>query len=178
MYYRVLILHGWNGSDAPHWQAWLAEKLQSEGHIVSFPALPDRDNPDKEAWLAAISEEFERFKPDAVVCHSLGCTAWMHLLSSAELPVIKKLLLVAPPHDARGYPEIEGFFPYKAPEDLRAETALLVVSDNDKYMTMKEAKELMDALKIKTKILSEAGHINSDSGFGPLPLAYDFLISE
>lgn len=178
MYGRVLILHGWNGSDAPHWQAWLAEKLQKEGHIVSFPSLPDRDNPDKEKWLDFIAKEAERFKPDAVVCHSLGCTAWLHLLGSRDLPVVQKLLLVAPPHDARGNSEIEAFFPAPLPEDLKAETALLVLSDSDKYMSMKEAKTLMDGLKIKTKILTEAGHINSDSGFGPLPLAYEFLISE
>ena len=47
---RVLILHGLNGSDFPHWQAQLASDLIKENYIVSFPAFPIRDNPKLDVW--------------------------------------------------------------------------------------------------------------------------------
>lgn len=175
---RVLILHGWNGSDAPHWQDWLANKLESEGIIVSFPQLPKKDHPDKSEWIAKVLEEIESFKPNAVVCHSLGCTLWFHLVNEHTIEGIEKLLLVAPPYNKTEIDTIATFFPAPIPEDLQAKNALLVVSDDDPYLTMKQAGELFQTLDIKTKILQEAGHINSDSGFGPLPLAYEYLLSE
>lgn len=47
---RVLILHGLGGSDFPHWQAHLASDLIKDNYIVSFPAFPNRDNPDLNEW--------------------------------------------------------------------------------------------------------------------------------
>lgn len=175
---RVLILHGWNGSEPPHWQDWLAKKLESEGIIVSFPALPKKDHPDKSEWMATALEEIVRFKPNAVVCHSLGCTLWFHLLSEHTIEGIDKLLLVAPPYNKTAIDTIATFFPAPIPEDLQAENVLLVVSDDDPYLNMKQAGELFRTLDVKTKTLREAGHINSDSGYGPLPLAYEFLLRE
>ena len=175
---RVLILHGWNGSEPPHWQDWLANKLQSEGIVVSFPELPGKDHPDKDEWIAAVLEEIDRFKPNAVVCHSLGCTLWFHLVNGQTIEGIDKLLLVAPPYNKTEIATIDTFFPVETPSNLQAKNALLVVSDDDPYLTMKQAGELFQTLDIKTKILQEAGHINSDSGFGPLPLAYEYLLSE
>ena len=45
---KVLILHGWRGSDLPHWQAWLAQELSLENCIVAFPQLSDNQSPKKE----------------------------------------------------------------------------------------------------------------------------------
>ena len=42
---KVLILHGWGGSDYPHWQSWSASQLIKENYIVSFPQLPNKDFP-------------------------------------------------------------------------------------------------------------------------------------
>lgn len=175
---RVLILHGWNGSEPPHWQDWLAKKLESEGIIVSFPELPKKDHPDRDEWVATALEEIERFKPNAVVCHSLGCTLWFHLVNTYQIEGIEKLLLVSPPYNQTEIPTIATFFPVETPKELQAKQTLMVVSDDDPYLSMKQAGELFQTLDVKTKILQEAGHINSESGFGPLPLAYDFLISE
>lgn len=173
---RVLILHGWNGSEPPHWQEWLAKKLESEGIVVSFPELPDKDHPDKEAWIATALGEIERFKPNAVVCHSLGCTLWFHIVNNHTVEGIEKLLLVSPPYNKTEIPTIATFFPVETPKTLQAAESLMIVSDDDPYLSMKQAGDLFQTLDIKTKILQEAGHINAESGFGPLPPAYDFLI--
>lgn len=49
-----LILHGWGGSDARHWQHWLYEELQKRSEHVLFPTLPHADQPQLEEWLAAL----------------------------------------------------------------------------------------------------------------------------
>ena len=175
---RVLILHGLNGSNPPHWQDWLANKLEAEGIAVSFPFLPEKDNPKREAWEKSVEDEMERFKPNAVVCHSLGCILWFHLASKFAIEGIEKLLLVAPPDVNTELSAAPDFFPAPIPSDLRAAKSLLIVSDSDPYLSMKRAGELFRTLDIPTKILQDAGHINSDSGHGPLQPAYDFLISE
>ena len=54
---RVLILHGWGGSDFPHWQAWLASELIKQNDIVSFPSLPNKDFPDFKQWIDFIEKE-------------------------------------------------------------------------------------------------------------------------
>jgi len=36
---RTLILHGWGGSDAPHWQSELASEIAKNYGTVSFPLL-------------------------------------------------------------------------------------------------------------------------------------------
>lgn len=175
---RVLILHGWEGSPKPHWQDWLAKRLEKDGVQVSFPELPSKFFPKKDVWLEAVLKEVQSFRPNVVACHSLGCTTWFHLLNIHKIEGIEKLLLVAPPkNDLEGYDDIASFFPCRTPGDLQAEKALLVVSDDDKYLSMKEAKVLMDELKIKTKILHEAGHINSDGGYGPFEYAYEWIVA-
>ncbi len=53
---RVLILHGLGGSDYPHWQAHLAIDLIKQNTPVSFPALPNRDNPKLKEWKEFIKK--------------------------------------------------------------------------------------------------------------------------
>ncbi len=175
---RVLILHGWNGSNPPHWQDWLAKKLESEGVEVSFPMLPNMSRPERDIWEKSVLDELENFRPNAVVCHSLGAVLWFHLADKHAIEGVEKLLLVAPPDVHTTIDEVASFFPAPLPKELHAAKKLLVVSDSDPYLSMKQAGEMFRTLDIPTKILQDAGHINSASGHGPFPLAYDFLISE
>jgi len=69
---RVLILHGWGGSDYPHWQAKLASKLACNYKAVYFPLLKNPHFPSRNSWLKQLDEIMEWFKPTIVVCHSLG----------------------------------------------------------------------------------------------------------
>lgn len=62
--------------------------------------------------------------------------------------------------------ELKEFFPLQIPKNLYTKDALLISSTNDPYMSEKEAKELQQTLQIPMKILVDAGHINSDSGYG------------
>lgn len=162
---RVLIIHGWGGSDYPHWQAWLAGKLAANYGTVSFPLLDNPHFPSKNRWVRQLKEIIERFKPNIVVAHSLGSVLW--LLTVPEIDIsLDKLILVAPPSKDTKIDTIKSFFPYSIPNNLKSKESLIIVSDNDEYIDIKEAMKIASECGADLKIIPNAGHINAKSGFG------------
>lgn len=169
---KVLLLHGWGGSDFPHWQSWLAGELAKDYGAVSFLKFSDFDFPDLDVWKKELKDELESFKPDIVICHSLANTLWFHLCTDSEvneISEIDKLYLVAPPSFNCAVEEIKRFFPLSLPTNSMAKETILISSTNDPYMTIDEAKELQKSLNVKMVLLDNAGHINTDSGYGQWP---------
>ncbi len=107
---KVLIIHGWtNRRPAGHWQRSLAAALRDQGHLVSYPQLPNPDQPVLDEWLEVLTAELEQFdevasrasEPLIVLAHSLGCVAWMQLADRGLLKQpADRALLVAPPEPA------------------------------------------------------------------------------
>ena len=168
-----LILHGWQGSDAGHWQHWLAGRLDGS---AAFPVLPDPDLPQLEAWLGALHAELGRTAATpTIICHSLGCVLWLHYAArrSASDPRAGRVLLVAPPCACSPVPEIANFFP--VPRDAAAVAAAavgetrLVCSEADPYCPENATRAYGEPLSIPVDILPGAGHLNPDAGFGPWP---------
>ncbi|WP_297432385.1 alpha/beta hydrolase [Sulfurimonas sp.] len=164
---KVLLLHGWGGSDYPHWQSWLAGEVAKEYGCVYFLKFSDFDTPKYNVWMQELKTALEGFKPDIVICHSLANTLWFHYcLENSLEKKLQKLYLVAPPSLDCSIEELSEFFPAKLPATLNAANTLLITSTNDPYMTQDEAQNLQKKLDIETKVLENAGHINADSGFG------------
>ncbi len=170
---RVLILHGLGGSDFPHWQANLARDLIEQNTPVSFPTLPNRDNPNLEEWKEFLKKEIEHFKPTVVVCHSLANLLWFHTCEELDIK-LDKLMLVAPVRD-KVLEAAPTFFPYPLSEDLKSEEIIMATSTNDPYITVEEAIRLSSKIKVGMKILEDAGHINADSGYGKLDCALEWI---
>lgn len=171
---KILILHGWGGSDFPHWQSWLASELVKDGYPVYFPQLPFMHTPRKKVWLEMLEQAIESFKPDRIVCHSLGNMLWFWYAKAHSEARFEKVLLVAPPSRDTDIKAVDTFFPYPKAETL-SNDALFVVSTNDKYMNVDEAKKLQKELGCEMKIMENAGHINSDSGHGAWHFAYEWI---
>ncbi|MDD2356876.1 MAG: alpha/beta hydrolase [Thiovulaceae bacterium] len=171
---KTLILHGWGGSDFPHWQSYLASELAKDYGTVSFPLLKDKDTPQKDVWMAQVQEILEDFKPDIVVCHSLANILWFHLCNEKKINTqIKKLFLVAPPSLTCKLEELSTFFPVAIPKELYAKNVTLITSTNDPYLNQEEALSLAKALEVNHTVLTDAGHINAASGYG----AWEEIIS-
>jgi uncharacterized protein len=171
---KVLILHGWGGSDAPHWQDYLARDLASAGFPVYFPALPHRDLPMLAQWMSELKRIMADFAPDIVVCHSLACMLFLHYCQNHPQEYFDKVLLVAPPAQNTDIAEISSFFPYPTP-NINAKEKLLVVSTNDGYATTVDAITLAINTGCETHILSDAGHINTSAGFGDWNFAFEWV---
>jgi predicted alpha/beta hydrolase family esterase len=167
---KVLLLHGWGGSDYPHWQSWLAGELAKDYGCVNFLKFSDFDHPKLAVWLREAKAALEEFRPDIVICHSLANTLWFHLCKQKkELRELQKLYLVAPPSIECDIAELSEFFPVVVPKQLFAKEALLITSTNDPYMTQEEAKKVQKELDVPMKVIQNGGHLNADSGYGPWP---------
>ncbi|MEA3419627.1 MAG: alpha/beta hydrolase [Campylobacterota bacterium] len=162
---KVLILHGWGGSDTPHWQAELACTLAKDYGTVSFPLLDNCHFPSKNRWVRQVKEILEDFKPDTVVCHSLANTLWFWLCQQ-EMRTVEKLIMVSPPSLTTNVDTIKTFFPCPMPQILCAKETIMIVSDNDPYITINEAQKLSKHYHAPLTIIENAGHINADSGYG------------
>lgn len=107
---KVLLIHGWtNRRPVGQWQRRLAAAARNEGHLVSYPQLPNPDQPILEEWLEVLAAELDQFdevtsrasEPLIVLAHSLGCVAWMQLADRGLLKQpADRVLLVAPPEPA------------------------------------------------------------------------------
>ena len=175
---KVLLLHGWGGSDDPHWQAWLAGEIAKDYGTVAFPLLDHPHFPSKNRWVKQVKALLEEFRPDVVICHSLANTLWFHLCNEGEIETVERLLLVAPPRLDLELDTIKSFFPVEPPKALYADEVMLVTSDNDPYMTAAEAAALQKALGVEMKVLESAGHINAESGFGEWPWVLKWVKGE
>jgi predicted alpha/beta hydrolase family esterase len=169
---KVLILHGWGGSHDPHWQYWLSQELKNHQIDVLFPTLPNEDYPNLLEWKEAVLNYLDTFKPSKVILHSLANTLWLHLIGDKRFKEVSTLLMVAPPALELDIFELQCFNLKTPPNFYGAKEGLMVLSSNDPYMQLSEGEMLAQQLGIKTLILQDAGHINSDSGFGawPFPL--------
>ncbi|WP_309499546.1 alpha/beta hydrolase [Sulfurovum sp.] len=162
---KVLILHGWGGSDTPHWQAELAATVAKNYGTVSFPLLDNCHFPSKNRWVKQLRGILQDFKPDTVVCHSLANTLWFWLCQE-EIPEVKRLFMVSPPSLSTEIDIIKTFFPCALPKKLYAQKVQMIVSDNDPYIKAEEAETIAKQYNIPLTIVKNAGHINADSGYG------------
>ena len=163
---KLLILHGWGGSDAPHWQAELACEAAKSYGTVSFPLLDNCHFPNKNRWMRQVKTILNDFKPDTVVCHSLANILWFWLCEEGEIDTVERLYMVASPSLSTKEATIKTFFPSPLPESLKAEQVEMIVSDSDPYIGIDEAKSIADHYSVPLTIIKNAGHINTDSGYG------------
>lgn len=163
---NILFLHGWGGSDYPHWQSVTAGEVAKNYGCVSFLRFSDVDFPKLDIWKYELKEHIKDFKPNIVVCHSLANTLWFHLCQEGLDVYLDKLYLVAPPRVDCDIKELKEFFPIDIPKNLYAKEIKLVVSTNDPYLNIEEAKEIQKKIGCEIVILENAGHINADSGYG------------
>lgn len=174
---KVLILHGWGGSDAPHWQAELAAEVARNYGTVCFPLLDNCHFPSKNRWVKQVKALLEEFKPNTVVCHSLANTLWFWLCQE-EIPDVKKLIMVSPPSLHTTETTIKSFFPCDIPDNLHAQEIEIIVSNNDPWITTQEAENLANALQASFQVLDNAGHINAESGFGKWALIEEKVLGK
>ncbi|HIP41233.1 MAG TPA: serine hydrolase family protein [Campylobacterales bacterium] len=172
---RTLILHGWGGSDFPHWQSHLASEIAKNYGTVSFPLLDNCHFPSKNRWVKQVKKILEEFKPHTVVCHSLANTLWFWLCQE-EMLEVERLIMVSPPSLITNENTIKTFFPCRIPQNLYAKKIEMIVSDNDPYIELDEAESMAKAIGALFTVVEDAGHINADSGYGKWGLIEELVL--
>ncbi|MGW4033902.1 RBBP9/YdeN family alpha/beta hydrolase [Streptomyces sp. NPDC004838] len=181
-----LILHGWqNHRPEGHWQHWLAGELTTLGHQVTYPQLPEPDEPDLGAWLGRLhtllgAEPAETGRERVIVCHSLGVLLWLHAVARGGVRA-DRVLLVGPPSDdvVAGLPEVAGFGrPAATAAQLAAAAAVtrLVAGDDDPYCPGGAAEQYGRPLALDTDVIPGGAHLDMDAGYGSWPSLLDWCL--
>lgn len=162
----ILIVPGYKNSGPDHWQSRWQAKLSTARRVEqaewSKPVLED--------WVDTLVTEVNRSeRPVVIIAHSLGIPTTVHGVPHFRQPVAGAFL-VAPPDvlDASLRPKhLLTFGPY--PRDPLPFPSITVGSRNDPFCALETAEEIAGAWGSLFIDAGEAGHINSDSGYGPWP---------
>lgn len=166
---RLLIVPGLHDSGPAHWQSWLQSHYRHSLRVVQR----DWGTPDLERWAARIGATLDRAGPGPWIAaaHSFGCLALVRHLADRPDSPLRAVLLVAPAEpDKFGLAESLPRRPLPLP-------ALLVGSQTDPWMSAASARRWAGRWGAHWINLGDAGHINTEAGFGPLPLARRWVIA-
>ena len=161
---RYLIIPGWQGSPADHWQQHWHDSLPNSDWLEQA----DWMNPRREDWVAALDRAIaQTSKPTVIIAHSLGCITVAHWAEQAPVHLLRRVqgaLLVAPADVERANrpAALAGFAP--VPRTLLAFPSQVVASDNDPAATVARALDMARDWGAEAGILTGAGHINVKSG--------------
>lgn len=160
---RLLVVPGLHDSGAAHWQTWL-ESLNRDALRVR---QRDWSDPELDRWAGRIVSTLER---DAkarwiVAAHSFGCLALVRLAAlRPDLPIEAALLVAPADPDRFG---VAGLLPQAA----LPFSSTLVASRSDPWLPAARSRVWSQRWRSHHLDLGDAGHINAEAGFGPLPLA-------
>lgn len=160
---RLLVIPGLNDSGPAHWQSWLQGQFSRRATRVD---QDDWASADLARWSQRIEMTLARHPGSRWVAaaHSFGCLALLrHLAQGGE--GVQAALLVAPADPAKF--GVAG----KMPQSPLAIPSVLLASETDPWMTFESAGAWARVWGSQTISLGDAGHINTEAGFGPLPPA-------
>lgn len=163
---KVMILHGAFGDANDQWIPWLGDELRKNGFEVYVPSLPGADAPDSEAWVEYVLENvpFELNGEMMIVGYSAGAAVIPQLLQKMLGDVkIRGVIMVAGFHTDIGWSELKNIQRIEVDYNRvrrMAEKFILVQSDNDPCVHMKEAEWLRRQLKAKIVVMPGQGHFN------------------
>lgn len=133
--------------------------------------MPDWDRPNLAGWLAALDGAVAATATSILVAHSLGCLAVAHWARRTERArrAVRAAMLVAPPDVERTDvpPELAGFAP--VPVEPLPFRCVVVASRTDPWVVYGRAREWARAWGATLVDAGEAGHLNTEAGFGPWP---------
>lgn len=161
---RYLIIPGWQGSSAAHWQSYWQRKLPNAHRVEQ----QDWFEPELAAWTAQLDQSIAAStQPTILIAHSLGCITVAHWAKTAARGLRQQVLgalLVAPADVERPFcPDaLRGFAPI--PRQPLPFSSLMLASTNDPAATAERATELAQDWGSAIEVLPQVGHINVASG--------------
>lgn len=178
---RVIIIHGWEGNPECNWFPWLKKELEKVNFEVSIPFMPNTFHPDCTKWTQYLSKIINKPDKDTyLVGHSLGAiTILKYIESLKEGESIGACILVAAFSEPIGFNELSSFFnkPLNYNKIKSKSNKIVVInSDNDHYVPLKQGKLLEEKLSAKLIILPNSGHLNEGNGFFKFPLVLELLL--
>lgn len=162
----ILIIPGWNDSDADHWQSRWESRLTTATRVRQA----DFSQPSRTAWTKAVVAAVAAApRPVVIVAHSLGVTTLAHAAPLLPAGKVVGAFLVAPP-DLEAEPRNPLFASFvPMPRQPLPFPSVVVASRTDPYCSYEAAEKLAAAWGGELVDAGDAGHINGGAGFGPWP---------
>ncbi|MET4733722.1 putative alpha/beta hydrolase family esterase [Thalassospira sp. MBR-102] len=160
---KKLLLPGYKGSNAGHWQRIWSD-IDPDAIIVN---QDDWLKPRLKPWIEHVRFAVSKNPNAILIAHSLGCILVAHLARAfPDLPIAGALLVAPADVDRIGktYPDLAGFAPI--PIRKLPFPSIVVASRNDEYCDFTRARSLASAWGSELIDAGEAGHINIESGHG------------
>lgn len=167
----VFIFHGTGGNPEGNWFPWLKEKLEKNGLQVIVPRFSTPENQSLEAWFKVLDQYKKEINENTIfIGHSLGGMFLLKVLERLDKPVRAAFFISAPigVRPIKYYDSDYSFahFIFDWPNIIKkAEYFTVYHSDNDPYVCLKNGKELAKQLRVNLKFISQAGHLNAESGW-------------
>lgn len=163
---------GIDGSGPGHWQTL----LDADPTFLRIQPSSWTD-PDLDDWIAALDRAVAVADRPILVAHSLGTLTVAHWAARPGLPPVTGALLVAiPDPDGPGFPTAASSF-RDVPRTPLPFPSIVVASTNDQYDPSGVAPTYAEAWGSRLLDLGDAGHINTDAGYGEWPLAHTLITS-
>ncbi len=162
----ILIIPGYTNSGPEHWQTRWQEKLSSARRVEQA----DWEHPERADWTTTIADAVNNSgRPVVLVAHSLGVAATVQAVPLFTRPVAGAFLVAPPDIDDPNFePAIERTFgPW--PRDPLPFPSIVVGSNNDPFCALPVAENLAAAWGSLFINAGDAGHLNTEAGFGPWP---------
>lgn len=177
---KVLIVPGYRGSGPAHWQSWLQKRVPGSERVAGI----DWDQPQITQWSARIGDAIDSSsRPVWVVAHSFGCLASAVAIGERSKKVAGAIL-VAPADPGRfsllgvrrqSSDETIGSIKRFLPQRSLGVSGLVIASENDPWIGLDQARHWAECWGFSLYNVRQAGHINTESGFGPWPLLLDLV---
>jgi len=175
---NAVVLHGTDANSKDNWFPWLKKELEKRGYTVWVPDLPKANRPNIKRYNEFIlkNRNWQPNEETILIGHSSGAVAVLGLIQALPANVfIKKAILVAPFTNDLGWDSLKDLF--EPPLDYakikhHAKEFIILHSDNDPYIPMKQAEEISKRLNTPLNIQHKQGHfaISSDPKYKEFPL--------
>lgn len=155
----TLIVPGLHSSGPNHWQTWFEEQIPGTVRVIQG----DWSKADLPEWARRTRRQIVR-NPGRifVVAHSFGVLASVQAASDFGERIAGALLVAPADPDKFGIAD-------HLPQTALPFPSVVVASSNDPWMSLWKAAHWADLWGADFVNLGEAGHINTEAGFGAWP---------
>lgn len=177
---NAFIIHGTYGRPDENWFPWLQEQLENLGVPTQVPRFPTPDGQKLQNWLSVFEDYASLISPNTfLIGHSLGSAFILNYLERKQ-EGIKAAFLVS---SFIGLLDNEKFDKLNATftdrkfdfESIKESCPQFFVyhADDDPYVPLSKAKRLASKLEAELKVVSDAGHFNSESNYNQFSLLFN-----
>lgn len=179
---HIIIVHGYTASPQSHWFPWLKKKLESQGAVVTIPAMPNSSDPNFAEWLQYLEGLSLSIDQNTIfIGHSLGCITVLRFLEKhrKEIDQIGGYLLVA------GFAETLANIPFLKTftEDQLDDNTLISITEhrvsmislNDEIVKSEYSVNLANRLQTQKLFVENAGHFLDRDGYKELADIFPIL---